>query len=50
MCICEISLRRPEKGTVGFLELEVQLVLICPVWVLATKLKSSGTTASALNC
>lgn len=32
------------------LELEFQVALSCPVWVLGTKLWSSGRAVSALDC
>ena len=38
------------KNVSDRLELEVQMVVSHPTWVLGTKPGSSGRTASALNC
>jgi hypothetical protein len=40
---------KPDEAT-GPLELELQVVLSCPVLVLGTELRSSARAGSALNC
>jgi hypothetical protein len=41
---------RSQKKVLDPLELELQTVVNSWKWVLGTELKSSGRTASALNC
>ena len=39
-----------EKRTWSPLELELQAVVSCPVWMLGTDIESCGMTGNALSC
>lgn len=41
---------RAQKMTLDFLELELQAVMSCPMWVLALELKSFSRAVCALDC
>jgi hypothetical protein len=40
---------RDQKRVPDSLELALQVAVVCPVWVLGTKLQSSAGTASRIN-
>lgn len=49
ICLLCLTVKEEQMRLSGLLELEVQMVVSCPVWVLETELKSPKGGATALN-
>lgn len=55
LCVCvhvhtSAGASRLQKKSSDLQELELQAILMCPVWVLGSELRSSTRTASMFNC